>query len=286
MNQESGNNRPEYYEEYEIDLREYIMLLWNHKLFIGGFVVLAVLISYFYSVYFITPNYQNSLTVQLANTEGVYSETESINELFKSDELIVPALKKADLDSNSIRNINTKIISNLKLTEQGMQGAVYGGIINLQAESWNQKSLYTALNSIIDEFERRSNNYFEEVLKNKKNNLAMISNEIENLNREIDKTNEILNNLEGVSIDKAFIIANINDKLNTLIKTKREYLSDYRTLKREIEDHREFRVLNSPSESSSKISPNTKLNIAIAAVLGLMLAVFIVFFKEFMKEEK
>ncbi|PUU89985.1 MAG: hypothetical protein CI948_1718, partial [Halanaerobium sp.] len=31
--------------------------------------------------------------------------------------------------------------------------------------------------------------------------------------------------------------------------------------------------------------PNTKLNVAIAAVLGLMLAVFIVFFKEFMKEE-
>ncbi|KXS48090.1 MAG: lipopolysaccharide biosynthesis protein, partial [Halanaerobium sp. T82-1] len=33
------------------------------------------------------------------------------------------------------------------------------------------------------------------------------------------------------------------------------------------------------------VSPNTKLNVAIAAVLGLMLAVFIVFFKEFMKEE-
>ncbi|KXS50342.1 MAG: hypothetical protein AWL62_166, partial [Halanaerobium sp. T82-1] len=35
MSQEFGNNGPEYYDEYEIDLREYIILLWNNKLFIG-----------------------------------------------------------------------------------------------------------------------------------------------------------------------------------------------------------------------------------------------------------
>ncbi|MGM0500180.1 MAG: Wzz/FepE/Etk N-terminal domain-containing protein, partial [Bacillota bacterium] len=51
MNQE-GNNGPDYYDEYEIDLREYIMLLWDNKFFIGGLVVLAVLISYVYSTNF------------------------------------------------------------------------------------------------------------------------------------------------------------------------------------------------------------------------------------------
>lgn len=274
-----------YYDEYEIDLREYIMLLWENKLFIIGLTVLAVLIAYIYSANFITPKYKNSLKVQLANTEGEYSETEAMNELLKSDELISPALEKNNLDSGAINNINTNINSNLRLTEKGMQGAVYGGIITLEAESSDQEKLTKALNAVVEEFEARSNDYFSEVLREKRNNMTAIENEIDNLDKEIEKTNEILNNLEDISVDKAFIIANINDKLNTLSKTKREYLSDYRNIKREINDHRGFRILNSPSKSANKVSPNVKLNMAIAAVLALMLAVFIVFFKEFMKEE-
>jgi uncharacterized protein involved in exopolysaccharide biosynthesis len=280
-----NGQQPNYYDEYEIDLREYIMLLWDNKFFIIGLTVLAILISYFYSVNFITPEYNNSLIVQLSNTEGTYSETEVMNELIKSDELIRPALEKNNLNSGSINNISTSIRSNLRLTEQGMQGAVYGGIIYLEATSTDQDDLYQALNAIVEEFERRSNKYFTDVLEEKNNDLLTIENEIENLNNEINKTNEILNNLEDVSVDKAFIIANINDKLNTLSQTKREYLTDYRELKREINDHRGFRVLNFPSESANKTGPNTRLNVAIAAVLALMLAVFIVFFKEFMKEE-
>ncbi|MFW5988216.1 MAG: Wzz/FepE/Etk N-terminal domain-containing protein [bacterium] len=274
-----------YYDEYEIDLREYIMLLWENKLFIIGLTVLAVLIAYIYSANFITPKYKNSLKVQLANTEGEYSETEAMNELLKSDELISPALEKNNLDSGAINNINTNINSNLRLTEKGMQGAVYGGIITLEAESSDQEKLTKALNAVVEEFEARSNDYFSEVLREKRNNMTAIENEIDNLDKEIEKTNEILNNLEDISVDKAFIIANINDKLNTLSKTKREYLSDYRNIKREINDRRGFRILNSPSKSANKVSPNVKLNMAIAAVLALMLAVFIVFFKEFMKEE-
>ncbi|MFW5809890.1 MAG: Wzz/FepE/Etk N-terminal domain-containing protein, partial [Halanaerobium sp.] len=46
-----------YYDEYEIDLREYIMLLWENKLFIIGLTVVAVLIAYIYSANFITPKY-------------------------------------------------------------------------------------------------------------------------------------------------------------------------------------------------------------------------------------
>lgn len=282
MKKKSESN---YYEEYEIDLREYIMLLWRNKAFIITLTVLAVLVSYFYSVNFISPQYKNSLTIQLANTEGIYSKTETMNELLKSDELIKTALDKNNLDNGVIAGINTTIKSELKLTEQGMQGAVYGGIIDLEAESAKPQKLYKALNIIVDEFQKKSNDYFENVLAEKNNDLLTIENEIINLGNEIDKTNKILNNLENISMDKAFIIANINDKLNTLSKTKREYLKDYRGLRREINDHRGFRVLNFPAESSVKTAPNIRLNIAIAAVLGLMLSVFIVFFKEYLKEE-
>ena len=88
-----------------------------------------------------------------------------------------------------------------------------------------------------------------------------------------------------VTAEQAFMVANVNNKLDTLSRTKREYINDYQNLRREVNDHRDFRVLNSPSASTNKIGPNIRLNMAIAAVLALMLAVFVIFFIEFMKEE-
>lgn len=65
------NNRMEYYDEYEIDLREYIMLIWDHKWFITAFVIIAVLAAFFVSSYFINPLYSLQATVKLANAEGI-----------------------------------------------------------------------------------------------------------------------------------------------------------------------------------------------------------------------
>ncbi|SDC81872.1 MULTISPECIES: GumC family protein [unclassified Candidatus Frackibacter] len=47
----------------------------------------------------------------------------------------------------------------------------------------------------------------------------------------------------------------------------------------------QINIVNSAIAPQNPVSPNTKLNIAIAGVLALMLGVFIVFFKEFMAED-
>ncbi|MFW6000974.1 MAG: Wzz/FepE/Etk N-terminal domain-containing protein, partial [Halanaerobium sp.] len=52
MNSNNENYKQEYYDEYEIDLREYILLIWDHKWFITAFVVLAVLAAFVFSSYF------------------------------------------------------------------------------------------------------------------------------------------------------------------------------------------------------------------------------------------
>ncbi|MCC3145644.1 hypothetical protein LJ207_09940 [Halanaerobium sp. Z-7514] len=289
-----NNNQgaPQYYDEYEIDLREYIMLLWNKKWFIAAFVIIAVVAAYVISANFIETTYDNSASavVQLANTPGQYSETESVNQLLKSDEIVNTALNEVNTDLLTVNNLETEIISELKLTDQGMQGAVYGGIIQLRAQinSTNPndaEELSLGLNAVLNEFKNRSDNYFTEVMRDKEEHLSELDNEINNLNQEIEKTNQILNNMGEVTAEQAFMVANVNDKLDTLSRTKREYINDYQNLRREVNDHRDFRVLNSPSASTNKIGPNIRLNMAIAAVLALMLAVFVIFFIEFMKED-
>jgi capsular polysaccharide biosynthesis protein len=58
------NEPPEdYYSEYEIDLREYIMLLWNNKFFIGSVVIIAILIAFAYSTFIIEPVYEAKSTL-------------------------------------------------------------------------------------------------------------------------------------------------------------------------------------------------------------------------------
>ncbi|KXS45510.1 MAG: lipopolysaccharide biosynthesis protein [Candidatus Frackibacter sp. T328-2] len=47
----------------------------------------------------------------------------------------------------------------------------------------------------------------------------------------------------------------------------------------------QINIVNSAIAPQNPVSPNTKLNIAIAGILALMLGVFIVFFKEFMAED-
>lgn len=280
------NNRMEYYDEYEIDLREYIMLIWEHKWFITAFVIIAVLVAFFVSSYFINPLYSLQATVKLANAEGIYSETEPMSELLSSSQLIDPVLEDLNLSRSFFKNYETEIISELSLTDQGMQGAVYGGIIQINAKANNPDELQKAVNGILADFKDRSDQYFDKYLEDKVNYLNTLKAELNRIDNKIEKTNELLDGISNIDADQAYLFVSLNDQLNNLEENKREYLKDVQELEREISDYREFSILNPPQVPQNPVSPNIRLNIAIAAVLALMLAVFIIFFKEFMKEEE
>ena len=182
------NNRMEYYDEYEIDLREYIMLIWEHKWFITAFVIIAVLAAFFVSSYFINPLYSLQATVKLANAEGIYSETEPMSELLSSSQLIDPVLEDLNLSRSFFKNYETEIISELSLTDQGMQGAVYGGIIQINAEANNPDELQKAVNGILADFKDRSDQYFDKYLEDKVNYLNTLKAELNRIDNKIEKT--------------------------------------------------------------------------------------------------
>ena len=199
--EDNNQGSPQYYDEYEIDLREYIMLLWNKKWIIIAMVIIAVAGAYFISANFIETTYENSASavVQLANTPGEFSETESVKQVLKSDEIVNTALKEHNIDLLKVDNLDTNIISELRLTDQGMQGAVYGGIIQLKTQITSTdpndaEELSQGLNAILSEFKTRSDDYFVGVINDKEEHLSELDSEINNLNQEIERTNEILNN--------------------------------------------------------------------------------------------
>ena len=136
---------------------------------------------------------------------------------------------------------------------------------------------------IINNFESNSNQYFKNKIENDKQYLADLKADLEEINSDLESNRELIaesrenGNLEAVSL--------LVQENSSLQSSKRELRKEIEEKESKLLDFYSLKVLDSPYLPEDPVSPNTKLNVAIAAVLGLMLAVFIVFFKEFMKEE-
>lgn len=290
--EETHREEKRYYDEYEIDLREYIMLLWNNKWFIGELCITAVLIAFVISSYVISPVFQSSAKIKLSNLEGTYSKTETAAELLKSTDIVSPVFDKLDIDYNLSNlqsyidgNIDIQILSTLQMTENGMQGDVFGGILELTVKNSDPQIAKSIADEIIDNYKMKSEDDFKNLIRQKEGYTEELNTEIDRIEEQINKSNKILNDIEIENSNQVLLIANINERLNNLENMKKKYLDTMQEVNKEINNYYPIIVLNPPYRPENPVSPNVKLNLAIAGVLALMLGVFIVFFKEFMKEE-
>lgn len=103
MENEPGKHH--YYDEYEIDLREYIMLLWNHKLFIGLLVVLAVAAAFSYSTFLTEPVYQAKSTLLILQPKYTTSlEVESFSVDTYRNLATTDSIKKSVIKELNLKN--------------------------------------------------------------------------------------------------------------------------------------------------------------------------------------
>lgn len=276
-NDENSINHNNYYDEYEIDLREYIILLWQNKLFIGILVLLAVLTSFLFSSFVLQPSYETKAKIQLSNFDGLYSEEKSAVQLLSSTGLMKKVMSDLGIDVSAAK-LNSYINNNLSVSQIGDTS-----IISLTVKNDEPKLTLNIAEGIINNFENDSKEYFQnkiekekEYISNLKADLKDISSDLKS-NQELIEANRNSGGLETVSL---------------LIQENSSLQNSRRSLRREIEEREtkllnfySLEVLNPPYLPENPISPNTRLNVAIAAVLALMLAVFIIFFKEFMKED-
>lgn len=277
MNQDFGNNGPEYYDEYEIDLREYIMLLWNNKLFIGGIVVLAVIAAFVVSSFVLSPQYETRARIQLSNYEGLYSEPDTAVQLLSSTGLMKKVMSGLGVEM-SASQLNSYINNNLTINQIGDTS-----IISITVKNNDPELTLNTAQGIIDNFEEDSNQYFENKIENDKQYLSDLKADLEEINSNLESNRELIEESRGNSnLQTVSLLVQENSSLQN---SKRELRKEIEEKESQLLDFYSLEVLDSPYLPENPVSPNTKLNVAIAAVLGLMLAVFIIFFREFMKEE-
>ncbi len=271
-----------YYDEYEIDLREYIILLWENKWSIIGLFIIAILGTGLITQFYLSPIYQTEATIQLSNIDKLYSNPESVRQIIKSSKLIAPIIDENELDYSDAR-LNSYIENNISVSK------ITDRQIRLSVKNGEPNSTLNITNDIIHKFSQRSEEVFEKHLSRQKENIADLQREIENIDERIISINQEINKLKNSkfeSVEKSILINEQINLLNLLYNQKNEYQNKVRELENKINRFYSLEILNEPYLPEKPISPNTKLNIAIAGVLAIMLGVFIVFFREFLKEDE
>lgn len=272
-----------YYNEYEIDLREYIILLWRKKWKIAAFFMTSVLVVVIYSFILVEPVYQSNMVIKLSNIGGLYSEPSTASQIIKSNNFFKPIMDELDLNYTN-NELNNYISNNINITNNKDTN-----IINIVAKNTDPVIAKKLLDKIYAKFNQEENEYYNKIINSKKEYLLSLNNQLENIEKNINSVDKRITEMSSLTTENPVTISlassSLTSKLDSYLNQKNNTMEKIANLKQEILTYYPAMVLDVPVILDSPISPNKKLNVAIAGVLGIMLGIFAVFFVEFMKEE-
>ena len=278
-----GTNNQEYYDEYEIDLREYIKLIWDNKFFIISLVIVMTILAGIYSFYIVDPVYQAHTTVQLSNTEDFYSNPATAMRLLKSNAIVMPIMNELGQEYSEA-DLQGYLEANMTLgNPNGTQ------IIDISLENTDPIIAKQVLNDAIISYKKKADVQYNKAINNSQKNLSVIESNIDSLDKQTKSVNQNINNISESDLsptEKSVLISGLTNKLSAYIEQRNSFVTEKREIEEYLLSYQPFQILNQPYVSEDPVSPNKRLNLAIAAVLGLMTAIFLVFFIEFLKEDE
>ncbi|PTX14745.1 G-rich domain on putative tyrosine kinase [Halanaerobium congolense] len=221
------------YDEYEINLVEYIMLLWNNKFFIISLVILAILIAFVYSTFIIepvyeakstllilTPKYKSSLEVESfsINTYKNLAMTDSIKQKI-IDNL---DLKNEDGERYSVKQLDNMMEIEILASEENDNGdaplielrvsskepELAADIANAWAKNFiadskeirqnEVREVATVIQEQFEDTEKKLNNLKSDLLAfNKENRLGLLKQRLKNKENSLNQNNKNIINLEN-----------------------------------------------------------------------------------------
>jgi uncharacterized protein involved in exopolysaccharide biosynthesis len=120
-------------------------------------------------------------------------------------------------------------------------------------------------------------------LKNDREYISALKTDLKDLSSDLERNQNLIQ--ESREKGKSEVASLLIQENSSLQDSRLELRREIEERESELENFYPLEVLDAPYLPENPTSPNIKLNVAIAAVLALMLAVFIIFFREFMKEE-
>ncbi len=240
------------YDEYEIDLKEYIMLLWKNKFFIGGLVILAMIIAFAYSTFMVEPVYQAKSTLLILTPRYTTSlEVESFSLDTYRNLATTDSIKQKVIDDLDLRNengerysadqldnmMNIEILASeesdngdaplIELRVKSKDPEMAAEIANAWAENFMDDSKEIRQNEVLEvatviqeqfeDTEEKLNNLKSDLLEfNKENRLELLSQRLDNKKDKLNEHDKKILDLEKQLGSKNAEFENINSQLDKM----------------------------------------------------------------------
>ncbi len=288
--EDNNKNIPVY--EDEIDLRELFLIIWENKFFIILLTVLSVILASVYA-YYKKPVFESkaAFEIGIVNKEVLVKP----NILKKEIEVVFDVEENKGFEENKAIVHDVEITNNidniLTVTTRGLSKADAKQMLENVLKYVKTKYKYKVTDNI---------EILEERAKQMKKELASINSRIDIYSDKIKKYeqnikiinkkrvhNEAQKTLFALEeLNNQRLIQSLQDKIEALQLQKQEIRNiQLKRVKLEMTEPytRNTKVLGTIEVSEDPVAPNKKLIIVVAFVTGIILSVFLIFLKEFIK---
>jgi uncharacterized protein involved in exopolysaccharide biosynthesis len=145
--------------------------------------------------------------------------------------------------------------------------------LNITLDTSDPQQGEALLNELIDLFDEKTGEQYERSIELIDDNLKLTETELKEIEQNIEQTRELLENTEASSVSEVQQ-AGLLDTLSRFLQQRDKLLEKKLQCEQKLNTIESMQVLEEPAASSSPVSPNKKLNIVVAGVLGLMVGVF------------
>ena len=302
--------------EETIELRELIEIVWKGKAIIALCTIVCMLLAGVASWFVLEEKYESKAVVQVASTvqdTGImanYVSTEFTPMIYAQ------RIQNKQIMQQALQDAGIKIKFNEKNLVTTTDADPTKNIVELRYTSNSAKEAQQQLQILMDATKQKMNESVQQTLQQLESTYKI---EAESLSKEIssniEQYNQIIreNNLPkililqtiinseivlNISEEQAATLSNVNGdlqnqllQLQVQIQTKSEeyhnILTNYQSIKTELDSFKPdpfIRIIAEPSLAEGVSSPNKLLNLAIGLVVGVMLGLGIVFFREYWKK--
>ena len=269
MDSDNSNNTSttpsrEYYDD-EIDLRDLILVLWNYRKLVLGIFLVSLIIGTVIS-FAITPVYQVKAKISVGNyaidpDSGKQLMTpETAREILLSSDFQKEAwsseINAGALDITPIENTN---------------------ILQLTLETSEPQQGVVLLNELIAQFEEKEKERYERSIELLSNDLQNTEEELQEINKNIDRTRKILENTSASQLQQAGLL----DTLYRFLEQRDKLAEKKLKTEQKLNSIEEMEVLQKPEATPSPVRPNKKMNIVAAGMFGLIVGVLMAFIVDY-----
>lgn len=302
--------------EETIELRELIEIVWKGKALIAICTIVCMLLAGVASWFVLEEKYESKAVVQVASAvqdTGVmanYVSTEFTPAIYTQ------RIQNKQIMQQALQDAGIKIKYDEKSLVTTTDADPTKNIVELKYTSNSAKEAQQQLQILMDAAKQKMNESVQQTLQQLESTYKIEAESLtKEINSNIEQYNQIIreNNLPkililqtiinseivlNISEEQAATLSNVNGdlqnqllQLQVQIQTKSEeyhnILTNYQSIKTELDSFKPdpfIRIIAEPSLAEGVSSPNKLLNLAIGLVVGVMLGLGIVFFREYWKK--